>query len=152
MPKTDPETLGQDFAAQLRQALDRIQPPGGPPRYLSMAEAGRLSSLRLAPFALAIALTGILGLTAWAATGSTNPSVWTNRVETVIAPTSPAAAPSPTGAPPEKQRSAPAAPARQPSPAPSQRPEPTNSPEPSESPEDGGHSGAASGSRTWSDR
>ena len=147
MPKTDPETFGADFSARLRQEMDRIEPPGGTPRYISMAGAGRLSALRLAPFALAIALTGILGLTAWAATGSTNPSVWTNRVETVIAPPSPAAGPSPTGTPPEKQRSAPAAPPRQASPVPSERPEPTNSPEP----EDDGHSGAASAPRTSGD-
>ena len=154
MPKTDPDVFGPGLVARLRQALDRIEPPGGAPRYLSTGRARRLSALRLTPFALAIGLTGILGLTAWAATGSTNPAVWTNRVETVIGPSVPTALPSPAGIPPDKERSGPPALPLKASPPPSQQPEPSDSPEPGEEVDDRNESaggGAASSSRSWND-
>ena len=155
MPKTDPDLFGPGFVGRLRQALDRIEPPRGEPRYLSMgSRPRRLSALRLTPFAMAIGLTGILGLTAWAATGSTDPAVWTNRVETVIGTSAPTAAPSPAAIPPDNEQSGPAAPLLKASPTPSERPEPSDLPESGEQGDDRNENssgGAASSSRNWND-
>lgn len=123
MPKTDEEPLGAAFDHQLRSALDRVQPRFSAPRY---ASAGRLPAWRLAPVALAIAITGILALSVSAATGTVNPSVVMNRISTAIQPVpEPTAMPGPT--PTETPKAV--APIHQ-----TTEPEPKESPEPRESP------------------
>ena len=134
MSKTDPDGPDPTLASRLRAELDRVHPPAGEPRYLR--SRGPIRAWRLAPVALAIACTGILALTAFAATGSPNPAVWTNRVETVINP--PTLSPSPEDTESGTQSPAPAAaPTHKPTAEPTERAEPTSSPE-HESPEPSG--------------
>jgi hypothetical protein len=131
MPNTDPARLHPALIARLRSELNRVRPPDGEPRYL--ASPTPIRAWRLAPVMLAIAFTGILALTAVAATGSPNPAVWTNRVETVINP--PAQTPSPEAEPAAGSERTPAAPSTHgPTSPPSERAEPAGSPE-HESPE-----------------
>jgi len=125
--------LGPGFAGRLRSELDRVQPAWSSPRYLGPAR--RFGAWRVAPAALAIALTGLLGLTAFAATGSANPAVWTERVVTVIHPAAPTATPESTPSPTQPQAAPPVQPTEKPEP--SDRPEQTSSPQPIESPEPG---------------
>ena len=134
MPSADENPLGPDFERALRGELDAVRPPSTSPRYA--AARPRALGWRLAPAALAVALVGILGLTAFAATGSANPAVWTRRVITIIntGQSSPNPSPSPTenegtGAGPT------ASPEPSESPEPTERPEPSRSPEPRETPE-----------------
>ena len=129
MPKTDPDPLGPHFNWRLRAELDRVQPRFSSPRYLSHGAGGRVGAWRFAPAALAIGLAGILGLTAYAATGSTNPAVWTERAKSVIEAVPPSSESTPSPARP--QAAPPAAPVRQSPAAPAERPEPTEQPEPS---------------------
>jgi hypothetical protein len=131
MSKTDPDELDPLLEARLRAELNRVRPPDGEPRYLTSATPIR--AWRLAPVMLAIAFTGILALTAFAATGSPNPAVWTNRVETVINP--PAPSPSPESGPAESHEQG--APAALPTHEPAESAEPTSSPQ-HESPEPSG--------------
>lgn len=123
--------------ARLRSELDRMVPRPVAPRYATSRAPA--AAWRLAPVVLAIAFTGILALTAFAATGSPNPVVWTQRVQTVINP--PAPTPADEGAPPQQPEhhatAAPAPPKQQESPEPSERPAPAQSPQPRESPEPG---------------
>jgi hypothetical protein len=132
MSKTDPDELDPRVKARLRAELNAVRPPSSLPRYAT--ERAPVGAWRLAPVALAVAFTGILALTAFAATGSPNPAVWTNRVETVINPPSPSPTPEsePTG---EPRTGSPAAPTHRPTAEPSEQPEPANTPEPTESPE-----------------
>src|SRR5256885_16182744 len=78
MPKTEGDPLGPEFARRLRGEMDRIEPRFSSPRYLGASR--RRVTWRLAPAALALSLVAILGLTAYAATGSPNPVVWTEDV------------------------------------------------------------------------
>jgi hypothetical protein len=132
MPKIDPDALDPLVEARLRTELGAVRPPSSEPRYLT--SPAPIRAWRLAPVMLAIAFTGILALTAFAATGSPNPAVWTNRVETVINPPSPS--PSPEAEPTQAQsQGAPAAPpAGRPTSEAPETAEPTSSPE-HESPE-----------------
>jgi hypothetical protein len=131
MSKTDPEELDPLLKARLRATLSALRPPRSLPRYATPVPP--LRAWRFAPLVLAIAFTGILALTAFAATGSPNPAVWTNRVETVINP--PSVSPSPEAEPTQSEsEQAPGAPAHKPTPQPTERAEPTSSPE-RESPE-----------------
>lgn len=129
MPNTDPGGLGPGLKARLHAELDRIRPPSTSPRYL--ASRVPLRAWRLAPVALAVACTGILALTAAAATGSPNPVVWTQRVQTVINPPSPSPAAEESPAAPQSHSEEQAPPPRQQSPEATERPEPAESPEPS---------------------
>ena len=152
MPKTEDDPLGPHFAWRLRAELDRIQPRFSSPRYLSAGARLRVGAWRFAPVALAIGATSILGLTAWAATGSTNPAVWTERMTTVMH-TVPSPTPESTPAPPKSQALPPPAPVRETPKEASGQPEPSNTAGTRESPEPpGDHSGSgtsvASGSRT----
>lgn len=131
MPKTDDAWPGRELAPRLRAELDRVLPPNSPPRYLGARP--RVAAWRLAPAMLAVAFAGMLALAAWAATGTPNPSVWTQRVETVINPPSPSPATSPS--PPQSQAAPPAAPIHPATARPSDEPETSASPEPRESPE-----------------
>jgi len=148
MPKTEGDPLGPGFERRLRGELDRVQPRFSSPRYL--ARPRRRIALRIAPAVLAVSLVGILGLSAYAATGSPNPVVWTEHVVTVIHPnpttTTPSATPQEhrgvTDATPSQQEN------RTSSPQPTQRPEPSDRAEPAESPEPTDHSGDGSGSRS----
>ena len=128
MPSADENPLGPDFERALRGELDAVRPPFTSPRYAAARPRGL--GWRLAPAALAVALVGILGLTAFAATGSPNPAVWTRRVITIIntGQSSPTPSPSPTEN--EGTGAGPTA-----SPEPTERPEPSESPEPRETPE-----------------
>lgn len=76
--------LGPGFEWRLRAALDRIQPPHNAPRYLSLTPGGTLRTvlLRAAP-AVAAGIAGLL-LTAYAATGSPNPVIWTQNAASAI--------------------------------------------------------------------
>jgi hypothetical protein len=126
MSNTDPEELDPLLKARLRARLSAVRPPPSLPRYATAVRPIR--AWRLAPVAVAIALTGILALTAFAATGSPNPVVWTNRVETVINP--PSASPSPQGEPAqsESQQATVAPPAHKPTAEATESAEPATSP------------------------
>ena len=122
-----------ELRRRLREELDRVEPSFSSPRYL--AAHPRPVAWRLAPAVLAVAMLGMLGLTAYS--GSPNPVVWTERVVTVIQSTQ--ASPSPNQAP-EQHRDTPRANPtnasdRHESPEPAESPEPHESPKPSESPE-----------------
>lgn len=98
MPKTD-DLLGPGFAWRLRAALDRVQPPHDAPRYLSVNPGGTLRtvSMRAAP-AVAVGVAGLL-LTAYAATGSPNPVIWTQNAASAITSITHAPEPSPMAEP-----------------------------------------------------
>jgi hypothetical protein len=83
MPKTDPDELTAGQQWRLRIALDRVMPPFSPPRYMSHRHSG-VSAWRLAPASFALGLTGVLALSAYAATGSPNPAVWGQRAASTI--------------------------------------------------------------------
>jgi hypothetical protein len=122
MPKTEIDPLGSDFESRLRSELDGIQPRFSSPRYLS---AGRhhVGSWRFAPAGLAVGIVGILALSAYAATGSANPVVWTQRIVTTIQPNvAPEASPTPASNPTPSEHSV----------APVERPEATPRAEPSD--------------------
>lgn len=135
MSKIDPDGLHPTLAARLRAELDRVRPPHGEPRYLT--SSAPLRTWRLAPIALAIACTGIVALTAFAATGSPNPAVWTNKVQSVINPPAPSPSPEETPTPTQPPVAPVAAPAHEPTAEPTERAEPTSSPG-HESPEPSG--------------
>src|ERR1700746_4121478 len=132
MPKIDPDGLHPTLIARLRAELNRVRPPHVEPRYLT--SPAPIRAWRLAPVMLAIAFTGILALTAFAATGSPNPAVWTNRVETVINPPSPTPSPESEARPSPSQAGPTTAPVHRPAAPPKESAEPTNAPE-HESPE-----------------
>ncbi|HEV2414503.1 MAG TPA: hypothetical protein VGX27_06815 [Candidatus Dormibacteraeota bacterium] len=136
MRNTDPGELDSGLKARLRAELDRIRPPATPPRYLASGWSFR--TWRLAPVALAVAITGILALSAVAATGSPNPVVWSQRVQTVINPPSPSPNYEESPAPAQSHTEEQAPAAHQESPEPTERPEPAESPGPAESPEPSG--------------
>lgn len=128
MPKTEADPLGFQLKWRLRAELDRVRPRYSPPRYLSPVR-NSVAVWRIAPAALATAIVGMLGLTAFAATGSPNPVVWTQQIVTRLEPT---AAPVPndeTQSPTPSSQPAPAAPA-----PPTHQVQPTEQAEPSEEP------------------
>ncbi len=135
MPKTEGDPLGPSFSVRLRAELDRVRPRETGPRYA--AARPRVAAFRVAPVVLAIALTGVLGLTAWATTGRTNPAVWTQRVETVINPPAPSPTPESTPGQAQPQAAPVAAPTHKATPSheADQKPQPSATPEPRESPE-----------------
>ena len=130
MPKTDSDPIGDQLQARLRAELDRVQPRWSPPRYLSPAPQ-RIGAWRLGPPSLVAAIAGTLALTAYVATGSPNPAVWTQRIVTTVVPN---AGPESTPLPTPGQTPSPHAAAPAPAP-PTERTEPTASAEPSEPPE-----------------
>lgn len=150
MPKTDHDPLGPSFQWRLRSALDRIEPGHATPRYADPSTRA-LSPLRFTRLALASGVAGILALSAFAATGSANPAVWTQRIVGTIRP-SPVVEPSPTpeeSPAPATKAVVPAVPTHTPTGEASPRPESPEAPEAtpeSASPEpssgDGDHSGS----------
>lgn len=133
MPKTDNEPLGPQFESRLRMELDRVRPRFSSPRYLA-AGGHRVGSWRLAPAGLAVGIAGILTLSAYAATGSANPAVWTQRIVTTIQPSpAPEASPTQTSYPtPSEHVVAPTeSPEASPRAEPSERAEPSTQPSPS---------------------
>ena len=154
MPTTDGDSLGPTLRWRLHRELDRVQPRFSPPRYRS-AGPSLVRTWRFAPAALGVSLVSILALSAFLATGSANPVVWTQHVVTVIEsnPTpSPEASPvQPKAAPqvgpvhvPQHQ-----APVTSQPPEHSETPEPRPSSEPSESPEPSDdHSGSGNSGPT----
>jgi hypothetical protein len=146
--------IAPGFDYRLKVALDRIKPPSVMPRYAMARQTFR--PWRLAPIALAGAATVLLALTAFAATGSANPVVWTERAASTIgsvghAPeAAPSLAPSPEAT---SDRKAPvAAPTHKPAPKASPKAQPTEHPEESPrpvsnasaTPSDEDHSGSSS--------
>ena len=141
MPETDPDGLEPGLRARLRAELDRIRPRAALPRYLTAGSP--LRAWRLAPAVLAVAFMGILALTAAAATGSPNPVVWTQRVQTVMNPPTPSPEVEPSPAAPKSHAEVETPPAHQESPEAAEPTEPTEgheSPEPSSDHSDGGSS------------
>ena len=150
MPKID-DPLGPTFEWRLRAALNGVQPPHSAPRYQSVTALGTLGTalLRAAPV-VAVAVAGLL-LTAYAATGSPNPVIWTQNAASAITaithqepnptaePTSPAQEPAQHSSvqppaseheapePPERVAAEPAEPAGE-----SHKPEPVRSIQPSD--------------------
>jgi uncharacterized membrane protein YgcG len=145
MSKTEGDPLIPNLERRLRSELDRVQPRFSPPRYLLATR--RPFIWRLAPAALAASLLGILSLSAYAATGSPNPVVWTEHVVTVIRPNP--ATPTPVTSPTQHRGGPATTPsqhdANERSPEPSGRPEPTEQPEPKSPEPSGEHSGGGSG-------
>jgi hypothetical protein len=127
MPSTDTDPLGDGLKRRLRAELDRVQPPSSSPRYL-VSPRHRVPVWRFAPAALAVAVVGMLGLTAYAATGSPNPVVWTQHIMNRMEPNSPESTPATPGLTPSSHPE-PAAPAQ-----PTHEAQPTERPEPSEVP------------------
>jgi hypothetical protein len=124
MPKTERDPLGPSFQWRIRSALDRIEPPPSAPRYAT-ASPRAARPLRFARVGLASGITGILALTAFAATGSANPAVWTQRIVTTIKPIPVVVEPSPTPEqtpPPATRAVAPAVPAHTPNAPTSEQP------------------------------
>lgn len=136
MPKTDDEGLDPVLERQLRAALDEVKPRFSAPRY----GVDGPHAWRLAPVALAIAVTGVLALSLSAATGSVNPAVVMNRISTAIEP---ALEPSSTPTPSPEESPKAVVPAPPPHEATSP-PEPRESPEPAEHPEPAPSSTASS--------
>jgi hypothetical protein len=121
MRKTDFDALTPGQQWRLRIALDRVMPPFSPPRYQAR-RASLFRPWRFAPATLALAITGVLALSAYAATGSANPAVWGQRAESTIQAVRliPAATPGATGPsssqPPAATVPGPAAKSQSPSP------------------------------------
>jgi len=140
MPRTEQDPLGPGFEWRLRHALNRVQPRFSTPRYAS-GPAPSVRSWRLAPAALALGLVGVLSMSAYAATGSPNPAVWTRQAVTVIqsAGHAPATVPGTEATPPPVKASPHAGVGTAPTHTPEQestpRPEPSDSPRPSSRPE-----------------
>jgi hypothetical protein len=112
MRKTDGDPLGPGFDWRLRAALDKVEPLFSAPRYQT---APRFNVWRLAPAGVAVASMLLLALTAAAATGSADPTVWTQRATTTIQSVGhpPEPSPSPESSPAQPQtppRAAPIAP------------------------------------------
>ncbi len=160
MPNSDREQLGPGVERRLKDALDPITPPSSPPRYL-LASRGGASAWRVAPVMLAVGAICLLALTATAATGSSNPAVWTQRAASTLQSIGhqPEVSPSPepettrepSGETPEPARGETApTPSHEaehessPNPGPSQAPEHLSSPEPSESSTPSGDHSASS--------
>lgn len=157
MPIPEHNTLGPGFERRLKAALDKVTPPSpllSSARYRSGTGMLPRRAWRLVPVLVAVVAAGA-ALTAAAATGSTNPMVWTERagsaIESVSKPVlSPKAAHTPRPQPSRDtssgQRTGPGRPTPsghdqepQRSPEPTERPEaspqPQRSPSPRETPE-----------------
>lgn len=152
MPTTDGDSLGPTLERRLRRELDRVHPRFSSPRYQSAAHL-HVRTWRLAPAALGASLVSILALSAFLATGSPNPVVWTQRVVTVIEsnPTpTPEASPvqakavpqaGPTHAPKQQAPATSRPPEHSQTPESGRTPEPSRSPEPSDDHSGSGNSG-----------
>ena len=156
MPKTDDDAFGAVLERRLRRELNRVEPRFSSPRYATAAHP-RVRTWRLAPVVLGASLVSILALSAFVATGSANPVVWTQRVVTVIesnsAPTSEPSPARPKAAPPAGAAHTPAhqAPATSEPREGSETPEPGRTPEPTQSPEPSDSHSASGGSDDSSD-
>ena len=150
MPIPERELLGPGFDRRLKAALDKVVPPSpllASARFRSGAPRRINRAWRFAP-ALVATGAAAMAITATAATGSPNPSVWRDRAGSVFqsvghfsGSASPKAVQSakPPKASPAGQGTGPshATPpsTHQPQPKPTERPEPTDSPQPTERPE-----------------
>ena len=79
--------LGPGFERRLRSALDSVVPPSqrlSNARYRSHASVRSRRPWRFAPALVAIGVVGVVALSAFAATGSSNPVVWTQRATSTI--------------------------------------------------------------------
>jgi hypothetical protein len=87
MKIADRDPLGPDFDLRLRAALDRIVPPTPYPsgaRYKLMAISLNRRTLGLASLLAAACAAGVVLLSGFAATGSPNPVVWSQRAAATI--------------------------------------------------------------------
>lgn len=138
MPTGDHDPLGPEINGRLKDALDRITPPWSQPRYAS-ASIGR-ARWRLAPVLIAAGATVLLVLTGTVATGSANPTVWTQRAASTLqsighpAEASPSPEPETTATPSGETRK-PTVGETEPTPSQRAQRESSPSPEPRESPE-----------------
>jgi hypothetical protein len=149
MPIPEPELLGPGFERRLKAALDKVVPPSpllASARFRAAAPRRVSRAWRFAP-ALVAAGAAAMAITATAATGSPNPSVWRDRAGTVFqsvghfpgsaSPKAPSAKPpkvSPAGQGTGPSHATPPS-THEPQPKPTERPEPTDTPEPIERPE-----------------
>src|SRR5438309_5881562 len=149
MPIPERELLGPGFERRLKAALDKVVPPSpllASARYRMAAPRRVGRPWRFAP-ALVAAGAAVMAISATAATGSPNPSVWRDRAGTVfqsvthLPGVSPKAVQSakPPKVTPAGQGTGPShatPPAtHEPQPRPTERPEPTEGPEPTDRPE-----------------
>ena len=142
----DQDPMPDAIRWRLRAELDRVRPLHSSPRYPA---ARRVGSWRLAPAGLAAGVVGLVALSAFAATGSPNPVVWSERIVTVIEPASTPQATPPSVAsqtPSPREAVAPPPPTHHETPQaePSEKPEASPTPEAHESPEPSGDGGGGS--------
>lgn len=146
MPTAEHDPLGPDFDRRLGAALDRVMPPTpnvtGARYRLTSATLPR-RALRLGSALAAAGALGVVSLSAFAATGSPNPVVWTERAASTISHI-PEAGPKSeaTQNPPSSQNGAPSAAqggTAHPSPAHSEKPADGQHPDPSDHPESSSH-------------
>ena len=120
MQTPERRTLGPGFERRLKIALDSVTPRT--PHHFNARYRGTMwvrsrrsyRPWRLAPALMGLAAVGIMGLSAVAATGSSNPAVWTQRAASTIHAVShipenapnppPAPAPDPRGTAPVSQQ------------------------------------------------
>jgi hypothetical protein len=149
MPIPERELLGPGFERRLKAALDKVVPPSpllASARYRMSAPRRIGRAWRFAP-ALVAAGAAVMAISATAATGSPNPSVWRDRAGTVfqsvthlpgVSPKAVQSAKPPKGTPAGQEtgtgRTTPPA-THEPQPRPTERPEPTDTPQPAEPPE-----------------
>jgi outer membrane biosynthesis protein TonB len=145
MPTPDKEMLSPGLERRLKAALDEVVPPSptlSSARYRMGVARQWSRAWRFAPALVAIAAAGA-ALTATAATGSPNPSVWRDRAGTVIqnvghlpSPTRAAKSPKPAARQtPEDKATEPSRPTPSSNQEPKESPEPSDKPGPSERPE-----------------
>jgi outer membrane biosynthesis protein TonB len=148
MPIPDDEMLSPGLKRRLKAVLDEVVPPSpalASARYRMGVAKRRSRAWRFAPALAVIAAAGA-ALTATAATGSPNPSVWRDRAGTVLQSVSHLPGPSPKAvkSPKPEPRESPTGQGTEPAhPTPSSghelpprpTPEPTDKPEPGSSPD-----------------
>ena len=144
MSTIERDPLGPGFERRLKAALDSVAPRT--PSFYGARYRSALWARSRRPWRLATALVGagtvvLIALSAAAATGSSDPTVWTKRAAATIQSVShiPEASPNPPPNPaPEPRGTAPivhpAAPSHD-NPTPARTAEPTDKPEPSDEPE-----------------
>jgi hypothetical protein len=142
MPIPEHNSLGPGFERRLKAALDKVTPPSpllSSARYRSGGAVLPRRAWRLVPVLVAVTAAGA-ALTAAAATGSTNPVVWTERagsaIESVSKPVAnPKAAQTPRPQPSRETSSGQGTEQGRPTPSDGHEQERQRSPEPTERPE-----------------
>jgi outer membrane biosynthesis protein TonB len=139
------DILGRAFERRLQAALDSVAPRTphfANARYRSLRLAGSSRPLRLAPALVGIGAVVLMALSAAAATGSTDPGVWTKRAASTIQSVShiPDTSPNPPQNPAQEPRGAAPVPQQVPpshdNPTAGRHSQPTDKPQPTERPEE----------------